>query len=165
MRTGASLVAATLIGFAADACAAIGVAPYVNCSRPGMISIIAKNASAKAVEVPESSLPWSYSSKVLKLRAFRIEDAGRTVRLRESRPIADYFGRKIFQAGQALSGEISLAHLFVDYESVHKSNDIIIFYEVGDVQSQGVYVGPSGVIFIPKHRVLVRNCPSVIGAS
>jgi len=154
------VISILLTGFATDVYAAIGVAPYVDCSKPGMISVVVKNTSKTAAEVPESSLPWSYSSKVLTLKAFRIVSGGRSTSLREQRPIADYFGKKIIQPGQMLTGEISLAHLFVDYDEAHKSGDIIVFYDVSGTSYQ--YVGRSGVIFIPMDRLLNGGCPSVI---
>ena len=160
MRNITYCVALLLAGLAADVSAAIGVAPYVDCSKPGMISVVVKNTSATAVEVPESSLPWNYSSKVLVLRAFRVVSGRRAVPLREHRPIADYFAKKVIRPGQTLAGEISLAHLFVDYDEARKSGDLIVFYDVNGTSHQ--YIGHSGVIFIPMDRLLARGCPSVI---
>ncbi|KAB8172195.1 hypothetical protein FKV24_015245 [Lysobacter maris] len=156
------LTAGALLACVQSAYAAIGIAPYVDCAEPEVIKVLAKNVSSVSITVEESSLPWSYSSRALVFVGYEIS-SGKATKLRQHRPVADYFGEVELESGGVIIGEISLSHLFVDYDEAHSSGDLIIFYEVDDSYSdKGAYIGGQGLLFIPKKKVFSSSCPSII---
>lgn len=134
----------------------------VLCKKPTAISVSLENRSSSVVEIDESLLPWNHFN-VIRLEAYHVVD-GKSKRLVEVAPIADFLRKISIRPGIKVNGEILLNRSFAEFEDLNSTGDILVFYRINAAVRTGSipFSGASGTILIPRQSFFSQGCPVLI---